>query len=151
MAYAERTEISVDKSVGEITALLRKSGAERIANAAMPERLAIQCFVKDRMLRFTVRLPLLEQMPRYDGSNRYLTEKQRAMKRDQAHRQRARALLLVIKAKLESVESGVETFDEAFLANVVMPDGLTVAELALPTIEKAYIEGKQPQLLLPAY
>ena len=151
MAYAERTEVSVDRSITEITQLIRRAGAERIAQAQLPEQLVIQCFLADRMLRFTVRLPLLSDMPARSDSGRSLTDAQLAAKRDQAHRQRARALLLVIKAKLESVESGVETFDEAFLANVVMPDGKTVGELALPTIEQAYLEGKQPPLLLPAY
>jgi hypothetical protein len=151
MAYADRTEISVDRSITEIIALVRKSGAERIAQAQMPDQLAIQCFLGGRMLRFSVRLQTLEQMPKHDGGNRTLTDTARGQRLAQAHRQRARALLLVIKAKLESVESGVETFDEAFLANVVMPDGKTIAELTTPAIERAYIEGKQPPLLLPAY
>jgi hypothetical protein len=58
--------------------------------------------------------------------------------------------LLVIKAKIESIESGVETFDEAFLANIVTPDGRTIAQWAVPQIERAYIEGKMPTQLLLA-
>jgi hypothetical protein len=150
MAYAENTSVPIEKSMSEIVALVRKAGAERIAQAEEPERLAIQCFLHDRLLRFAVRLPRLDDMPKRDGGHRWLTDTQLAVKRDQARRQRARALLLVIKAKLESVESGVETFEEAFLANVVMPDGKTVGELALPAIESAYRDGKQPQMLLGA-
>ena len=37
-------------------------------------------------------------------------------------------MLLVIKAKFESVESGVEAFEQAFLANVVTSSRLTVYE-----------------------
>lgn len=38
------------------------------------------------------------------------------------HRRRWRALLLGIKAKLEYVQSGIATFDEEFLAHIVIDD-----------------------------
>jgi hypothetical protein len=69
---------------------------------------------------------------------------------DQEVRRRWRALGLVIKAKLESVESGIETFESAFMANIVMPDGKTFGKYAGPAIESAYSTGKVP-LLLPAF
>jgi hypothetical protein len=37
-------------------------------------------------------------------------------------------LLLANKAKLSSVEDGIETFEDAFLAHIVMPDGTTVSQ-----------------------
>lgn len=45
---------------------------------------------------------------------------------EQATRQRWRALHLVVKAKLEAVESGITVFDDEFLAHIVLPDGGTV-------------------------
>jgi hypothetical protein len=47
---------------------------------------------------------------------------------ERACRQRWRALGLVIKAKLESVESGIETFEKAFMPYLLLPDGKIVAE-----------------------
>jgi hypothetical protein len=105
---------------------LRKAGADRIAQAEEPGRIAVQCFLNDRLLRFTIELP----------------------EHPQQRRQRGRALLLVIKAKIESIESGVETFDEAFLANIVTPGGATVGDWLIPQIETAYVEGKMPTQLL---
>lgn len=67
---------------------------------------------------------------------------------EQAHRQKARALLLVIKAKLESVESGVETFEQAFLPNVVMADGATVYERIAAPIADEYRTGAPRVMLL---
>ena len=62
---------------------------------------------------------------------------------EQAVRQRWRALALVIKAKLESVESGIETTEQAFLANVVvMADGFTVYERIKQPIALEYQTGK---------
>jgi hypothetical protein len=125
MAYAARTEVPLERSIGEVVKLLKKAGADRIAQAEEPGQFAIQCFLAERLLRFSIIIP--------DGP--------------QARRQRGRALLLVIKAKLESIESGVETFEQAFLANVVMPDGKTVAEHTLPRIADAY-EGRATMPLL---
>ena len=49
--------------------------------------------------------------------------------------------------RLESVDSKIETFEEAFLAHVVMPDGQTVAQHALPKIREVYAENKMLPLL----
>src|SRR6185437_13211207 len=62
--------------------------------------------------------------------------------------QKWRALLLAIKSKLESVSSGIESCEEAFLAHVVMPDGITVGQHARPRIESAY-KGAPMMALLP--
>lgn len=145
MAYAEGTSVPVERSMGEIVALVKKAGAQRIAQAETEDGFAIQFFLSDRMLRFRVAVPPTPTMRGCVAMTP--AEQERALRRRMM--QRARALLLVIKAKLESVESGVETFEEAFLANVVMPDGRTVAEHTLPTIAQSYLDGRQPPLLLP--
>jgi hypothetical protein len=64
-----------------------------------------------------------------------------------ARRQRWRALALAIKAKLEAVESGIATFEEEFMAYIVLPDGQTVGEFLSPQIEAAYSSGRMPPLL----
>jgi hypothetical protein len=63
---------------------------------------------------------------------------------DKAVRQRWRALLLVIKAKLEAIEAGVSTFETEWLPYVVLPGGKTVAEHIGPQIA----EGKIPSTLM---
>jgi hypothetical protein len=128
MAYGAYTKVPLDRTMNEIVALLKKAGAYRIAQVEDQGQVAVQCFVRDRMLRFAVSLP--------DSP--------------QGARQRGRALLLVIKAKLESVESEVESFDEAFLANIVTPGGPTVADWLIPQIEEGYKLGKMPTQLLLA-
>ena len=57
---------------------------------------------------------------------------------------------MVIKAKLEAVESGISIFEEEFLAHLVLPDGKTVGQFMLPQVEAAYETGKMPKLL-PRY
>lgn len=126
MAYGAYTKVPLDRTMSEINALLKKSGATRIAQVEDNGLLAFQCFIAERLLRFSVKLP----------------------ERPQEQRQRGRALLLVIKAKFEAVESEVETFDEAFLGNIVTPGGPTVADWLIPQIEQGYATGKMPTQLM---
>jgi len=148
MAYAEKTSVAVSKSIAEIVALVKAAGADRVAQFEEPERFQIQFAIADRHVRFQVGLPRLGEMPVRDGRGAALSAKQRVARMEQAHRQKARALLLVIKAKLESVESGVETFEQAFLPNVVMADGATVYERIAAPIAEEYQTGAPRVMLL---
>lgn len=125
MAYAETTKVPFDKTVSDIMTMLRKSGAMQVGQMEEANRLTIIFTLNDRSVRFRVG---------WENSER-------------SQRQRARALLLVIKAKLESIESGVETFEEAFLANIVMADGQTVHERVSGDLALEYKSG-QPTMYL---
>jgi len=147
MAYAEKTEVPIEKSIAEIVALVKKAGAERVAQYEEPERFTIQFQMHGRMVRFRVQLQPLSVVPNRAGNGPWRTDQQRKKVLDQMHRQRARALLLVIKAKLESIESEVETFEEAFLANVVLSNGQTVFERIGEPLALEYATGQRAILL----
>jgi hypothetical protein len=55
---------------------------------------------------------------------------------------------LVIKAKLEAVETGITSFESEFLAHILLPDGSTFGQWAAPELERVYLSGKMPQKLL---
>lgn len=78
--------------------------------------------------------------------NRRSQEQQEAAY-EQAVRQRWKALALVIKAKLEAVESGITIFEDEFLAHIVLPDGRTAGEYMVPQIEEAYRTRQMPPML----
>ena len=61
-----------------------------------------------------------------------------------------RSCCWVIKAKLEAVENEIATFEEEFLAHIVMPNDQTIGTLVTPLIARTYSEGKMPRALLPA-
>lgn len=63
-----------------------------------------------------------------------------------AIRQRWRAMLLVIKAKLEGVACGIESLDHAFLADIVTDSGETVSQRFIPQLEAIYRGPKTPLL-----
>lgn len=137
--YAEDTRVPVAQSRSEIEKLLERHKAKQYGTAVDYDLLQarVQFRLQDRIVRFIIGLPDPKKLGR-------------ATRLDQAERQRWRALLLVIKAKLESVENTIETFEEAFLANIVLPNDQTVAEAVRPAIAAAYKGGRMPKQLLPA-
>lgn len=66
---------------------------------------------------------------------------------EQACRQSWRALALAIKAKLEAVESKISEFDSEFMANIILPSGLTIGETLIPQIGHIMQTGHLPPLL----
>lgn len=142
MAYAKNTEVPFERSIAEIAGLLRKAGAVQIAQIEEPDRFTLNFALHDRLVRFRVVFPTKDEIARLCGPRQEFSRVG-----EQWRRQRGRALLLVVKAKLESVESEVETFEEAFFANVVLANGQTVYERLKEPLAFEYQEGK-PTLAL---
>ena len=150
MAYAETTSVPVAKTRGEIEALLAKFKCTQFVIGSDHElrQAMVQFRANNRIVRFTVALPNPDDKAiKYDrnGWNRPEGARQKVM--EQVERSRWRALMLVIKAKLESVESQIATFEQEFLAHIVMPSGQTVGDLIVPQIADVY-EKRGGQLLL---
>ncbi|MBB3144882.1 hypothetical protein FHS21_001283 [Phyllobacterium trifolii] len=152
MAYAKDTTVPVAKTEGEIKAIIRKYGASSFASFESADQ-AVIAFEKDGR-RIVLKMPLPDKQSRafthatfgVRGVQRRSPESQ-GKAWEQACRSRWRALFLCIKAKLESVEAGIETFEDAFLAHVQMPDGQTVSEHVRPRIATAYETGSMQPLL----
>jgi hypothetical protein len=147
--FASETSVSVERSLEEIKQTIRRYEGSKFAYFEDDARIAIEFSAYQRRVRFVVPLP-----KRDDTAFRYTTGGRHGKAGSfnengyqQALRQRYRALLLCIKAKLESVETGIETFDEAFMSQLVLPNGKTVGETALPQIVIAYETGTVPPLL----
>lgn len=150
--YAKTTSVAVEKSRAEIESVLERYGATAFAYGWDASRAVIQFMAEGRQIRFILPLP--------DRSAREFTH-QTAKGRthlartpsaaqsayEQACRQRWRALLLAIKAKLESVACGIATFEDEFLAYVVLPDGQTAGDFLRPQLERAYAAAEMPSLL----
>jgi hypothetical protein len=125
MAYAETTRVPIVQTRHEIEKLLTKHGAEGFGYMQEGSRAIVAFRMKRLSYRFILAVP--------DG--------------DQAARSKWRALLLVIKARLEGVAASIETIEEAFLANTVMQGGETIWERARPEIITALKDGRMPERL----
>lgn len=144
--YAANTNVSSELSRIEIEKTLARYGAENFAYAMAQGKAFIGFTMCDRQIKFILSLPTKDEFKKTPtGRNR--TENSQYEAWEQACRQRWRALSLVIKAKLEAVESGISMFEDEFMANIVLPDGSTVGDFMKPQIERAYIDGAVPNML----
>lgn len=132
--YAERTTVPISKSIEEIESALRRYGANAFHYGSDDEaQYAVIGFrLKERQVK--MRLPLPDERK---GTARY----------EQAVRQRYRALLLVVKAKLEAIAGGITTLEREFLPDIVTATGQTVSEVLAPQIEEMYRTGRVPSLI----
>lgn len=148
MAYAARTEVSADRTRVELEKLLQRRGATQFVSGWGEAHAMVGFHWRERAIRIEVPLLARDDPSLTHGpSGRSRTKTQAANAYDQMVRQRWRATLLIVQAKIEAIESGASTVDMEFGMSYVMPDGDTVAQHVLPRIEDAYRTGGVPELL----
>lgn len=138
--FASGTVVDPSKTQQEIIVVLRKHGATQHFFGEDERRAIVGFSARGRSIRFTIPYPNSTKSP--DA-------------RDAEIRRRWRCLLLSVKAKFENVtiaesispEHATNTFRAEFLAETVLREGKTVAEVVMPLIDKNYTAG-QP-LMLP--
>lgn len=149
--YAENTSVSADRSRAEIEKTLTKYGAASFYYGWENSMAIIGFKMCDKLVRFHLVMPDKNspEFRKTPGGRRGRSPEQAHAAWEQSTRQRWRALALVVKAKLEAVESGITSFEEEFLAHILLPNQQTVIQAALPMIEQAYKTGKMPRSLMP--
>lgn len=147
--YAATTKVTADASQAEIKRVVQKYGAKSFGSFEDGNRAVVLFETRDRRIRFNLTLPDRSSKEFIRTAVRNAPRKHDAALAawEQACKQRWRALLLAIKAKFESIESGIESFDEAFLPHIVLPDGETFADRATNAIAIAYQTNELPPLL----
>lgn len=158
MSYASTTTVSVEKSRAEIDTLLGKHGASH-RGIQVNEDLAlaqIAFVIHGRKYRLDVPLPKLVKPKEFKGEPRgwwQWDDTKRAnylrSEYDQQCRSRWRAILLMLKAKLELVEIGVSSVEREFLADMVLADGQTMHLAVAEAIKRGLDSGTAPILALP--
>jgi len=120
--FAQGTTVPAAQSRAEIEKIVRGRGAKEFGSYTTEVGTSVLFSIHDRRIRFE--LP----MPPNDPAE---------------ERRRWRCLVLNIKAKFEAVENYIVTFDEEFLAHIVIPttDGETVGSRVGPLIQDAYERG----------
>jgi hypothetical protein len=146
--FAERTTVSSSGSRVEIEKTLSRYGANKFMYGWQEESAVIAFEMEGRRIKFILKLPSHsddEICKTEQGRKR--SDKQQEAAYEQSVRQKWRALALVIKAKLEAVESGITVFEDEFMAHIVLPDGTTVGDYMRPQIASSYENKKMPALL----
>jgi hypothetical protein len=148
--YAQDTHVSIIVSKGEIERMIRKYGAGQLYSMEDAEngRMLIGFTAHGRMVRFEIIVPKPEEFA-VSPAGRARLEGVRIQLAEKELRRRWRALLLVIKAKLEAVSSAIAIFEQEFFGYIVMPGGDSLYHLAKDSVSKSLATERPPVFNLP--
>lgn len=132
--YAKNTKVPVSKSKTELESIFKRWGVDGFM-LAWENGYDVIAF-KYRGLQARIPVPQPQRADFYT-----------AVAYEQALRQRWRAIILFIKSTLEAVDSGIVSFEQAFLPHLVLPDGRTVTDSLMPGIYVALEAGQIPPML----
>ncbi len=121
MTYAVNTSVSIAKSKADIEELIQKAGASQFVSGYRDNLAVIGFSLSDRQIRFVLPLPE-KNSPEFQltpGRKQKRSEEQAYAAWEQVCRSRWRSLFLVIKAKLEAVDSGISTIEREFFYDIV--------------------------------
>jgi hypothetical protein len=144
--YAEGTSVSPEASQQEISGLMRRYGADGFVVGWDGDRAAIQFRRGERLFRVDLPIPARADYQDRRAGNGRVVSGQAAY--DAEVRRRWRALVLTVKAKLEAIQNGIATFEDEFLAYLMLPDGTTAGPRVLAEVDAARHAGIAPPRLL---
>lgn len=144
MSYAEGTTVDTGKSRLEIERLLQRAGCSHVGVMHEPGMATVFFQRQGWAVQMRVPLPRIEDGPKgyKPRSGRYFNDADRQEWAEQKAKERWRQLLLVLKAKFTALEEGVETFEQSFLAHLVV-GGVHLGERLLPAVREAQAKGTQ--------
>lgn len=115
-AYAQGTDVPVEKSRAEIDRLLSANGATTTAILNNEETSVAAIAFTMKGARFRIELPLPTTT-----DVRKAAQTRRGIDLGQLRRERWRAVLLLLKSKLEIVRIGLSSVEREFMADMVLP------------------------------
>lgn len=122
--YAYNTQVKPEKSIEEIKRNLKKYGCQGYQYTEHPDsnEKAIRFYIPTPQGRLLIHIEIPE-----------IHEKKKSGKTEYLENESFRALVLIIKAKLNLVELG-EPIEEVFLLNMVTPDGKLLKDVITPDL-----------------
>lgn len=142
--YVRGASITCAASRAEIQEMLTEYGATGFRTGSEGGRTIIAFTADRRRFRFLYEPP---GSPEPAGASRG-SEPPRSLPRPKSHEELSRRywhkLSMLIRVKLDAVGAGIATFEEEFLAYMVLPGGETVAQSVRPGIARAYATGVRP-------
>jgi hypothetical protein len=141
--YAVTTTVSVSRSQSEIQEVLEKYGAERFGIMNEKNSGFVMFQYNNMKIQITVNYPSKDDFKHTDQGRLRVASAVKTQY-EQARKQRWRAMLLAITAKLELIEIGSSTIEQEFMAFVKMPDGISFGDKAIPLLQEMTKTGKVP-------
>jgi hypothetical protein len=133
--YAEGTTVTVESSRGEITGILAKNGVMNMGWQTGPEGDQLLFELKGRRYSFAIPKPTMPEIRKMYPNARDDNSKWHA-----EWRRRWRAIVLLLKAKLEFSDGETTTVERELMPYMLTADGRT-------TLGQLVEEGRLPQLM----
>ena len=144
MGYAAKTSVSTERSKGEVERLLAKAGATSFMSGFDGTTAMLGFKMNDRFYSIRFQLPPQEDYAFTPGRRRRRAAVDMLKHHEQGCRSRWRAIVLIVKAKLEAVEIGVVTVEEAFATDFVLRNGDTLGQAFLKKVENGEVPKALP-------
>jgi len=139
--YAAGTAVPVLRSEQEIKRILQRYKADRIGIMSEPGKATIYFSVKGRDVQMPIPIPKPGDLLPHSKYAKWSTAAAEA-----EERRRWRVMVITLKSMLEAIESGVTTFDQIFLAHLVLPGtNQTVGDAIVPKL--GLLARKLPELM----
>jgi hypothetical protein len=146
--FAQNTYVSSERSQQEIERITAKYGANQFhyGRDDIGRRVLIGFMIKNISVQLSFSIPSKKD---YELTRQgwMRSASQVEIEWQKGYRQRWRAMVLIVKAKLEAIESGISTIEREFLADVLLPDGRTISEALIPQLTETITTGEMPLLL----
>ena len=124
--FAQGTQVSAEKSQMQVSKILKSYKCQSVM-IGYEDSVFFVGFIRDK-IQVRLYCPVSESEPE--------------------NRRRWRVMRIVLQSKFEIIQCGIKTFEEEFFADIVMPNGKTVWQTALPSVRKALESQKMPSTLL---
>lgn len=148
--FGANTDVGIGRSREELERTLVRYGADGFGYGWDGPKAVVTFRLDGTMVRFMIEMPdINDDEFQLTPTGKERSEPQAYKAWEQAQRQRWRALNLVVKAKLEAVDSEITTFHEEFMAHILLPSGQTLGEYTLPQLAEVQKSGKKMPKLLP--
>ena len=146
--YAINTETSVDKSKTDISRLLSRYGATTTSINETQQFALVAAEIHGVQIRIRLDLPQKNDPNiTMTPQKRYRSKPAREKEYQRAIKSTWRALFMILNSRLEEVDRGISTAQQAFMPWIMLPDNSIVEDHVLNTIEIAYKTGQVPSIL----
>lgn len=148
--YASNTNVGTFQSQQEIQSILRRYGADGFGVFERQNKAFVVFEYKNLSIKIDFDLPTIQDFTiTQQGRSRSKDVAEKAL--EQEIKRRWRSMTLILKARMEAIDSGFSTIEKEFLSNIQLPNGQTIGDALIPKLTQIAETGQMPKLLTDGF